>query len=192
MKTLPTISTFSQLGLVTGRNEAVAKVMFLLMSVILFTGGSAPGPGGSPQQTPPADTPSGQIPLGHTPLQTISGRYTSYWNALLPPVTKVGQGYVFTGMCDSVHRGVSASVHAGIHPPGADPKSRHPQSRHPWEQTHPLPGADTPPAEHAGRYGQRVGGTHPTGMHSCSHLKPCSRLTSAFAFYFDLCRHCRH
>ena len=26
----------------------------------------------------------------------------------------------------------------------------------------------TPPAEHAGRYGQRAGGTHPTGMQSCS------------------------
>ena len=48
----------------------------------------------------------------------------SYIFQLLPPATKLGQGYVFTGVCDSVHRGVSAS------------------------------GADTPtPAEHAGRYG---------------------------------------
>ena len=30
----------------------------------------------------------------------------AYWNAvLLPPATKLGQGYVFTGVCDSVHRG---------------------------------------------------------------------------------------
>ena len=43
--------------------------------------------------------------------------------------------------------GMSASVHAGIHPP---------------------PRADTTPGEHAGRYGQRAGGTHPTGMQSCS------------------------
>ena len=57
-------------------------------------------------------------------------------------------------MCDSVHRGVSASVHAGIPPPrsiqpqeqtpplGADPpKSRHsPKSRHPQ-------GAETPPMQ---------------------------------------------
>ena len=50
--------------------------------------------------------------------------------AYLPPATKLGQGYIFTGLCDSVHRGgVSASVHAG-------------------------------------RYGQQVGGMHPTGMHS--------------------------
>ena len=29
------------------------------------------------------------------------------------------------------------------------------------------PRADTPPPEHAVRYGQRAGGTHPTGMQSC-------------------------
>ena len=60
---------------------------------------------------------------------------------------------------------VSASVHAGIPspradtpPPGADADTPLP---------HP-PGADTPSdAEHARRYGQRAGGTHPTGMQSC-------------------------
>ena len=45
--------------------------------------------------------------------------------------------------------GVSASVPAEIPPPSAD---THSGSRHP------------PGAEHAGRYGQRAGGTHPTGM----------------------------
>ena len=74
----------------------------------------------------------------------------------LPPATKLGQGYIFTGMCDSVHRGGSASVHAGIPP---TPRSRHlPQSKHPPKQT-PLP--------HAGRYRQCTGGMHPTGMQSC-------------------------
>ena len=74
---------------------------------------------------------------------------------------------------------MSASVHAGRHTspsPGSrhppqirHPQSRYPQSRCPPEQT--PPGADTPPppeqTEHAGRYGQRAGGTHPTGMQSC-------------------------
>ena len=78
--------------IVTGRNEVVAKVIFLHLSVILFTGGSA-------------------------------------------------------------------SVHAGIPPPprpGTLPDQAHtPQTRHP------------PGTEHAGRYGQRADGTHPTGMQSC-------------------------
>ena len=72
------------------------------------------------------------------------------YHLLLPPATKLGQGYIFTGVCDSVHMGGSASVHAGIPPPP------------------PLgPGTPPPGAEHTGRYGQRAGGMHPTGMQSC-------------------------
>ena len=74
----------------------------------------------------------------------------------------------------SVHRG-SVSVHAGIHTPlGRHPQGRHSQSRHtPPGSRDPLGadtslGADTPLcAVHAGRYGQQVGVTHPTGMHTC-------------------------
>ena len=48
-------------------------------------------------------------------------------------------------------------------PPGADPPGADtPQSR--------TPGAEPPPGEHGVRYGQRAGGTHPTGMQSCSYL----------------------
>ena len=116
--------------------------------------------------------------LGKTPL-------------LLPPTTKLGQGYIFTGVCDSVHRGASASVHAGIpHPPSRHP----PQTRHPPRPgTLPRPGTpleQAPPgAEHARRYGQRAGGTHPTGMQSCS----CERLSLESVepisgwFYFNSC-----
>ena len=46
---------------------------------------------------------------------------------------KCGQGYIFTGMCDSVHMGGSASVHAGI--------------LHPPEQAPPQDQAPTPPAQ---------------------------------------------
>ena len=64
--------------------------------------------------------------------------------------------------------GGSASVHAGIPPPG----TRHPPT--PWDQTpqdQTPPWDQTPPrAEYAGRYGQPVGGMHPTGMHSCFSL----------------------
>ena len=149
--------------------------------------------------------------------------------AILPPTMKLGQGYVLTGMCDSVHGGCLPQCMMGYHtplgtgtptprsrhPPGADtlgsrhpPRSRHPlgadippgvdtpRSRHPLRSRHtpwkltppgirqpprsrhppgadsPL-GADTPPradpptTEHAGRYGQCTGSTHPTGMQSC-------------------------
>ena len=41
----------------------------------------------------------------------------------------------------------------------------HPWADTPQEQT--PPGTRHPPAEHAGRYSQRRGGTHPTGMQSC-------------------------
>ena len=84
---------------------------------------------------------------------------------------------------------MSASVHDGIppppppgRPPGQTPLGRPPPSGTPpsgtpllWHPTPPptpaqSPGTRHPPAprtEHAGRYGQRAGGTHPTGMQSC-------------------------
>ena len=57
-------------------------------------------------------------------------------------------------------------MHAGI-PPGTrhtPPGTRHTPSD---EVSPPEPGTPPPPrAEHTGRYGQRAGGTHPTGMQS--------------------------
>ena len=104
------------------------------------------------------------------------------------PAMKLGQGYIFTGICDSVHRGVCLSACWDTTPP----RTRHPPGiRHtplgpgtpwdkspPWDQApsgadssrtrHPPPREQTPPyTEHAGRYGQRGGGTFPTGMQSC-------------------------
>ena len=68
----------------------------------------------------------------------------SLYSFLLPSATKLRQGNIFTPVCHSVHEGVSASVHAGIHPL--------------W-QTPPM-GRQPPPTT-------AVNGTHPTGMHSC-------------------------
>ena len=76
---------------------------------------------------------------------------------LLPAATNLGQGNVFTGVCDSVHRGGPASVHDGIpppqeqtppgsrHPPGAETPQEQtpPRSRYPHWRRHP-PGADPP------------------------------------------------
>ena len=87
--------------LFTGRNEVVAKVIFLHLSVILFTGGE----GGLPQCMLGYHPPRSRPPLGadppsprsrHHPLRpdplpweadssirSTSGRYASYWNAFL-------------------------------------------------------------------------------------------------------------
>ena len=60
------------------------------------------------------------------------------------PQRSCGQGNVFTGVCDSVNRGVSASVHAGIPPPpqeGGTPLGR----RHPRKDApHPPPMKENP------------------------------------------------
>ena len=75
-----------------------------------------------------------------------------FWSmSSLPPATKLGQGYIFTGVCHSVNRGVpipggwvpvpgGGSARGGV--PGGDPT-----------------GTATD-----------AGGTHPTGMNSCSIL----------------------
>ena len=72
---------------------------------------------------------------------------------------KLGQGNVFTGVCDSVHRGGSASVHAGIplppsrNPPRADPPGpgRPPRSRQTPPHSTP-PEADCSIRSTSGRY----------------------------------------
>ena len=81
--------------------------------------------------------------------------------------------------------GGSASVHARIPPhreQAPSPRSRLPSPEQPTPQEADPPGAGTPSrsrppkeadppgTEHAGRYGQRGGGTHPTGMQSCCQL----------------------
>ena len=74
----------------TGRNEVVAKVIFLHLFVILFTGGVSsrenppcqgePPPG---RETPPAkETPRQGEPFPPA-IRSMSGRYASYWNAFL-------------------------------------------------------------------------------------------------------------
>ena len=95
---------------------------------------------------------------------------------------------IFSVACvkNSVHRGGSAPLHAGIPPwdqapPEPDTTQPLAPDTQPWDQTPPgtkhPPGPDTsplgpgtpPPQQcmHAGRYGQQAGGTHPTGMQFC-------------------------
>ena len=58
------MSENNQLAVITARNEVVAKVMFLLVSVILLTGGSASVHAGIP---PPSRTPRSRHPPEQTP-----------------------------------------------------------------------------------------------------------------------------
>ena len=79
----------------TGRNEVVAKVMFLQVSVILSTGGGlrrTPPDQGEPPQDQGEPPPEEADPPGprRTPpreedcsIRSMSGRYASYWNAFL-------------------------------------------------------------------------------------------------------------
>ena len=106
----------------------------------------------------------------------------------LPPANEVWGKVISLQACVCPQGGVPDQVHLPpgtppspgtrytpqdqVHPPGpgTPPRSRYT----PQVQVHP-PGPGTPhraqvhpPAtEHAGRSGQRAGGTHPTGMQSC-------------------------
>ena len=71
----------------------------------------------------------------------------SSWNPFLPPATKLGQGYVFTGVCDSVHRGVGGLPQCML---GYPPWRRPPRADTFQEQTPPWsrpPGANTTPEQ---------------------------------------------
>ena len=72
--------------------------------------------------------------------------------SLLPAATKLGQGNVFTGVCDSVHRGGSL---AGRTPSGKEtpleqtpPRARLPA---PWDQIPPGADMQTPPCDQTPR-----------------------------------------
>ena len=100
----------------------------------------------------------------------------------LPPATKLGQGYIFTGVCDSVNRG--CLVLGGV--PGLGGVCAWSQGvSGPGRRVCLVPGGlvqgvsgpggcllpagglvETPPGT-----ATAAGGTHPTGMHSCSWWK---------------------
>ena len=89
---------------------------------------------------------------------------------------------IFSQVCvkNSVHRGGGclSQCMLGYTPPGQTPPgSRHPPGVDPpLEQSPPRadtlpPGSRPPhPGKQTAAYGQRAAGTHPTGMHSCSHM----------------------
>ena len=88
------------------------------------------------------------------------------------PQTKLREGNVFTGVCDSVHRGVCLLPGACLLPEGGSGPRRGcllwgggAWSQGGWGQvvwSRGVPGVETPPTT-----ATAAGGTHPTGMHSC-------------------------
>ena len=121
--------TIVLLSIITGRNEVVAKVMFLHVCVILFTGGVSrqgePPPPRAGRTPPPSEKPPRQ---GEPPR---AGRH--------PP----GQGDTPLGR---------ETPPPSRHPPGPNPPQDHPPGQgDPPEQTPPhvtrppLPGPDRPP-----------------------------------------------
>ena len=65
----------------------------------------------------------------------------SGWSIFTERKRSCGQGYVFTRVCDSVHKGGSASLHAGYHPPegGTPPGRRSPRKETPTHQGRRYP-----------------------------------------------------
>ena len=88
---------WSETPIFTGRNEVVAKVMFLLVSVIVFTGGGSTSVhAGIPARIPPPEADSG--------IRSMSGRYASYWNAFLLHggfVIRQFSGHLFDQACST-------------------------------------------------------------------------------------------
>ena len=74
--------------------------------------------------------------------------------SFLPPATKLGQGYIFTGVCDSVPRRGGGLVRGGAWTGGVPGRGGLLRGVTWWRLP---PGTAT-----------AAGGTHPTGMHSCS------------------------
>ena len=99
------------------------------------------------------------------------------------PQRSCGQGYVFTRVCDSVHRGGGSPGREnprrlGDHhpPPAGRPPPPGPGRPPRLGDHHPPPGPGgpprlgdhhPPPRKQTSEYGLRAAGTHPTGMHSC-------------------------
>ena len=80
----------------------------------------------------------------------------------------MGQGNIFTPVCHSVHRGDGRSTWAGTPPWQVPPGQVHTPSAATLLTGTPPGQVHLPGAVHAGRYRQKAGGMHPTGIHSCS------------------------
>ena len=91
--------------------------------------------------------------------------YDQYY-FLLPPATKLGQGYIFTGVCDSVNGGGGVCSGGFLLPGGCllrggGVRSGGVSAPGGVSVRGGVPGGDPPGTATA------AGDTHPTGMHFC-------------------------
>ena len=100
----------------------------------------APPPSRHPTR---AGTPQKQAPPSRAcwEIQSTSGRYASYWNAILFLHVSV---ILFTGGSALLHAGIHPLGTRGRHPP-PQTRGRHPQSRHPPGTSHPTQDQGAPP-----------------------------------------------
>ena len=97
-------------------------------------------------------------------VQILQLSYCTSWIIYYRPQAKFAK--VFTGICLSRRRGVCPIACWDTPPLGT--RGRHPLADTRWADT-PL-GRHLqvdPPAQSTPVYGQKAGGTHPIGMHSC-------------------------
>ena len=87
--------------------------------------------------------------------------YLNAFLSLLPSADEVWGKVIFLHLFVSLFTGGGLPQCMLGYPPGPGPPTRPPPGPGPPRTRHP------PGTEHAGRYGQRAGGTHPTGMQSC-------------------------
>ena len=91
----------------------------------------------------------------------ISSKYlevVSFFTSLPPTKEVWGKVmFLYLSVIHSCRRGVSAPLHAGIHPQADTLLGRHPSPQILWDTVNK----------------QQVGGMHPTGMHTCLSLPIC-------------------
>ena len=119
------------------------------------------------------DSTSQRLSVSH---RADSNHGTEYIAIFTARKRRLGQGNVFTPVCDSVHGGVSAPLDASINPPAHTHPWAHPPGHihppghtPPWTHTHPgWTHTQTPPSPRDTKgYGQKAGGRNTTGMHTC-------------------------
>ena len=86
------------------------------------------------------------------------------------------EGYVFTRVCHSVHRGVCLSACWDTTPQEQTPPEQTPPGGDPLEQTPPR--EQIPRSRHP-QTATVADGTHPTGMHSCYRSAPLNAAEQA-------------